>query len=212
MSLKIFNGNIPHLLFYGNIENNNIKNEIIDIIGNKDYILELNCAISKSIKNIREDIISFVKYQTPPHIKFKCVILYDSEYLTIDAQYLLRRAIEIYSKNTRFIMITKDKDKLLKPIRSRFISIYIKKNEKKDKLAIQYTVINRIIKKKNEDYNIALELYNNGIYSDMLLKFLKNKVNNYVELKFKYYKLSKTFKDERMLLLYLVVFRNNNII
>lgn len=212
MSLKIFNGNIPHLLFYGNIENNNIKNEVIELIGNKDYILELNCAISKSIKNIREDIISFVKYQTPPQINFKCVILYDAEYLTIDAQYLLRRAIEIYSKNTRFIMITKDKDKLLKPIRSRFISIYIKNKDIKDNMKIQHLLINKIINKDIETYNIVLELYNNGIYSEMLLKWLKNKVNNYTELKFKYYNLSKIFKDEKMLILYLVIFRNNNVI
>lgn len=206
--MNLFTNNMPHLLFYGNIENNTIKTQIVQLIGNKDYILELNCSISKSIKNIREDIISFVKYQTPPHIMFKCVILYDAEYLTIDAQYLLRRAIEIYSKNTRFIIITKDKDKLLKPIRSRFIVIYMKENETKDTIKVQQTLIDKILNKKD---NIE-ELYNNGIYSDMFLKYLKNKVHNYSELKFKYYNLSKIFKDEKILLFYLVVFRNNNIL
>lgn len=209
MSLHLFNGNIPHLLFYGNVENNNIINEIHNMIGSKDYILEMNCTISKSIKNIREDIISFVKYQTPPHIKFKCVLLYDVEYLTIDAQYLLRRAIEIYSNNTRFIMITKNKDKLLKPIRSRFIPIYLKEEEKKDNIKIQHSLIQKIIEKND---NVIEELYNNGIYSEMLLKWLKNKVSNYSELKFKYYHLSKIYKDERILILYLIIFRNNNII
>lgn len=210
MSLHLFNGNIPHLLFYGNVENNNIINEIHNMIGSKDYILEMNCAISKSIKNIREDIISFVKYQTPPHIKFKCVLLYDAEYLTIDAQYLLRRVIEIYSNNTRFIMITKNKDKLLKPIRSRFIPIYLKEEEdKKSNIKIQHSLIQKIIQKND---NVIEELYNNGIYSEMLLKWLKNKVSNYSELKFKYYQLSKIYKDERILILYLFIFRNNNII
>ena len=49
MSIEIFKGNIPHLLFYGNIENNNIKEEILKITKN-EYILVFNCAINKGIK------------------------------------------------------------------------------------------------------------------------------------------------------------------
>ena len=40
--------------------------------------------------------------------------------LIIDAQCALRRSIEIYSKTTRFIIILEDKNKLLKPLISRF--------------------------------------------------------------------------------------------
>ena len=43
--------------------------------------------------------------------------------LTIDAQSALRRCIEIYSHNTRFFFIVENKNKLLKPIISRFASI-----------------------------------------------------------------------------------------
>ena len=40
--------------------------------------------------------------------------------LTIDAQSALRRCIELFSHTTRFFIIVEDKNKLLKPIISRF--------------------------------------------------------------------------------------------
>ena len=182
MTIKKFKGNIPHLLFYGNVENNNIKKELIELT-KKEYILEYDCAINKGIKYIREEIVSFVKFQLPVNIKFKCVLLYDAEYLTIDSQYLLRRIIEIYSHNTRFIIITRDKDKLLKPIISRFIHIYKKEDEYIND-TIPYNKIKNILSNNLDIIDCVNELYTKGVYADILLQYLKNKVNNFIELEF----------------------------
>ena len=53
-------------------------------------------------------------------------MLLNADQLTIDAQSALRRCIEIFSKSTRFILIIQNKDKILKPILSRFCEIYVK--------------------------------------------------------------------------------------
>ena len=88
----------------------------------------INCATCKGIKIIRDDIKEFAKQNTNL-VNFKSIVLYDADNLTIDAQYSLRRCIEIYSKTTRFFIVTENKDKLISPICSRFIHIYSHPNE-----------------------------------------------------------------------------------
>ena len=85
--------------------------------------MKVNCAKDGGIKFIREDIKYFCK--TNIKNKFKTVILYNADELTIDAQSALRRCIEIFNFNTRFLIVTNNKDKILKPILSRFCEINI---------------------------------------------------------------------------------------
>ena len=129
------NNKIPNIIFYG--DNDNDKKEIlkyfIDLIYDnnqtkiKNNTLILNCAFNKGIKYIREDLKFFCKtiINNDNGNFFKSIILLNGEKLTMDAQSALRRCIEIYSHNTRFFIVVQDKNKLLKPIISRFASIHI---------------------------------------------------------------------------------------
>ena len=199
-----FKDNIPHILFYGNVKEDIIKHlekYYPPKMSNK-YIMKLYCGTSKGIKNIRDDIKLFSKQQLSPNILFKSIVLYDAEYLTVDAQYSLRRSIEVYSHSTRFFIITKDKDKLLQPIRSRFISVYI--SDDPPKIKVVNSSIKKILEMNNPIDIVVEELYSNGIYADQLLLFLKDNV----ECNFNSW--SKQFKSERLCLFYLVcIFRNN---
>ena len=56
---------------------------------------------------------------------FKIIILKFCEYLTYDSQYSLRRTIEQFSHNTKFVLLCENKNKLLLPICSRFVDIYV---------------------------------------------------------------------------------------
>jgi hypothetical protein len=199
--LEEFNDNIPHILFFGNIENFNIKQHIKHFNNDSTYILELYCVLNKGIKTIRDSISSFVKFQNPTHIKFKAVILYDAEYMTIDAQYSLRRTIEVYSKNTRFFIITKNKDKLLLPIQSRFIHHYI-----------PFYKESKVVKCTLKDDFTLDSLYNSGIYGDQFFKLIRNKVTpeSYVELSMIYPKICKVLKNEKCILFYLIIFLRKN--
>ena len=68
------------------------------------YIIQINCCQFKGIKYIRDDLKFFGKKQIHNHKSkvFKSIVLYNADFLTIDAQSSLRRLIEIYSKNTRY--------------------------------------------------------------------------------------------------------------
>jgi len=124
---------VPHLLFYG--ENGSGKKKIVNdfiqknyqnLSNYKDYVMYVECAHSKGIKFVRDDIKFFAKKNIDLHNGiFKMIILNNADKLTIDAQSALRRCIEQFSHSTRFIIIVEDKLKILKPILSRFCEIYV---------------------------------------------------------------------------------------
>ena len=195
------NENIPHMLIFGNVEDFNIKQKIKHFNNDPTYILELDCVLNKGIKTIRESIASFVKFQNPIHIKFKAVILYDAEYMTIDAQYSLRRTIEVYSKNTRFFIITKNKDKLLAPIQSRFIHQYI-----------PFPKETFTIKGSIKDNFTVDSLHQSGMYGDKFMKLIHPKItaHSFIELSMVYPTVCSILKNEKCILLYLVIFLRKN--
>jgi len=210
---------VPHLLFYGDYGSgkktlvNNFINDFYKISLNKndnknDYIMKVDCAHGKGIKFVREEIKFFAK--TNINCKnglFKTIMLLNADQLTTDAQSALRRCIEIFSNSTRFILIIQNKDKILKPILSRFCEIYVdlpvinnekinlhkylldeKKynNEKSEILTLNN--LHKIFtndRKKYVDtgeidiYNSAEKIYNNG-YSiiDILNYFKSTKCKN----------------------------------
>ena len=126
---------IPHIIFHGpsGSGKKTIVHQFLEkIYGNdkakmKSNIMFVNCSHGKGIKFIREELKFFAKtnIQISQGILFKTIILLNADYLTIDAQSALRRCIELFSNNTRFFIIVENKDKLLKPILSRFCDIYI---------------------------------------------------------------------------------------
>lgn len=135
--LKYFHdvGKIPNIIFHGphGSGKKTILNNFIRLIYNNDndkiksYVMYVNCAYGKGIKFIREELKFFAKTNIPTNSghNFKCVILFNSDKLTTDAQSALRRCIELYNHTTRFFIVVEDKYKLLRPILSRFCEIYV---------------------------------------------------------------------------------------
>lgn len=148
--LKYFHAiqKIPNIIFNGpsGSGKSTIVNEFISLIydGNKekinDFVMYVNCTHGKGIKFIREELKFFAK----THIhsnggdKFKSIVLFNGDKLTMDAQSALRRCIELFSHNTRFFIVVEDKYKLLKPILSRFCEIYISEPEYNGKIINLY--------------------------------------------------------------------------
>jgi len=193
---------------------NKIYNNDSDII--KKYTMILNCAHDKGIKVIRDDLKFFAKTNLPQisinnerTIHFKTIILLNAEHLTIDAQSALRRCMELYSHTTRFFMLVYNKDKILKPILSRFCDIYIpypiikhkevnlntnKSNNQLNmnkfnecqKKTLEMSLINIINQEKSLTlkclYEYAEDLYNEAYSIKELLEVLEN--NEYIKSKF----------------------------
>ena len=130
---------IPNILFNGSSGSGKsyIVNEFMNLIYDNDkekiknLVMFVNCSHGKGIKFIRDELKMFAK----SHINsnggntFKSITLFNCDKLTTDAQSALRRCIELFSHNTRFFITVEDKNKLLRPILSRFCEIYIPEPE-----------------------------------------------------------------------------------
>jgi DNA polymerase III delta prime subunit len=219
---------IPNIIFYG--DDNSDKKEIlkyfIDIIYDydqnkiKDNVLIMNCSFNKGIKYIRDDLKHFCKtiINNNNGNFFKSIILLDADKLTIDAQSALRRCIEIYSHNTRFFIIVENKNKLLKPIISRFASIYIiNYNLNNNNNNSLNNNLKKILFKNNisnivEINNLTNYLYNNGYTAIDLYNYIKNiKILNDIDYNYRKYKIltlflniKKEIKNEKLLIFFLL--------
>lgn len=58
-------------------------------------------------------------------VNFKSIVLLNADSLSADAQSALRRSIEVFSFSSRFFLVVENKNKLLKPILSRFCILHI---------------------------------------------------------------------------------------
>uniref|UniRef100_A0A6C0JBW4 AAA+ ATPase domain-containing protein n=1 Tax=viral metagenome TaxID=1070528 RepID=A0A6C0JBW4_9ZZZZ len=126
---------IPHIIFHGpsGSGKRTILNTFINDIYENDkpkmnqYVMYVNCAHSKGIRFIRDELKFFAK--TNIHNKnnnlFKSIVLFNADKLTMDAQSALRRCIEQFSHTTRFFILVENENRLLKPILSRFCNIHI---------------------------------------------------------------------------------------
>ncbi len=239
----IKNNNIPHIIFYGpiGVGKKTILNNFINVIYDNDiekiknYVMIVNCAHSKGIKFIRDELKFFAKSNIHHNnCMFKSIILLNADKLTIDAQSALRRCIEQYSHTTRFFIIVLNKDKLLKPIISRFCNIYIPKpiinNKIIDNLYLynntnilknEYQLkrnkwlINKLYDKKNynnlvNSINFINKLYSNGYSGLDILKIIENddKLDYaYKSLCLLYFdKLKLEIKNEKLFMFYIIYF------
>lgn len=140
LSNFIENKKVPNIIFYGEtgsgkktllreflrnlygIENDCFKEDTFE-----QHIKIVNCAYGKGIRFIREELKFFAKTRINDENGsiFKSVVLLNAEQLTIDAQSALRRCIELFTNDTRFFIVVNNKQRLIKPIISRFCCIYV---------------------------------------------------------------------------------------
>jgi len=234
---------IPHIIFYG--ESGSGKRHILEFFikeiyhYNKEkitqYVMCVNCAHSKGIRFFRDELKFFAKtnIQSKSGDFFKSIILLNADKLTTDAQSALRRCIEKFSHTTRFFIVVENKNKLLKPILSRFCDIYIPlptindcrqslhlynlenfKGNDLDKKREKW-LIQKITNKKNYStlkscITFVIKLYEKGYHALNLLNFIKN--NNIMsEPKKSYYllhfdEIRKEFRSDKLLMFNILYF------
>jgi len=203
--------NIPHLLFYGNPYSGKRKAiyELLHFIYKKEffkkYTLFIECSFLKGIRTIRENIKEFAKQQSNVRVSFKSIILFDADYLTIEAQFSLRRMIELYSNTTRFFIITSNKNKLINPILSRFIDIYFYEPLIIEKNIPNLSFIEESLQKKQSVYDLTKLYYEEHITGDNLVDYFKY-INHtkYLDFSIIYDTLSLTIKSEKLIILFIL--------
>jgi replication factor C small subunit len=116
--------NIPHMLFAGSpgTGKTTIAHALAhDLYGEnyRQYMLELNASDERKIEVIRTKVKEFARSKVVGDVPFKIVLLDEADNMTSDAQQALRRLMELYSANTRFILTANYPSKIIEPIQSR---------------------------------------------------------------------------------------------
>jgi replication factor C small subunit len=120
----------------------------------QDNILELNASDERGIDVIRNKIKEFARAKKSDNIPFKIIYLDECDALTTQAQQALRRIMEKYVSETRFILSCNYLSKIIDPIQSRCAVFKFKGLEKEDMLKVLSNI------EKTENINISDEAKN----------------------------------------------------
>jgi replication factor C small subunit len=119
-------GNFPNMIFAGSAGIGKTTCAIAmanDLYGGSfdGAFKELNASDSRGIDVIRGQVKEFAKTISIADVPIKIIFLDEADALTADAQHALRRTMEKFSSETRFILSANYASKLIEPIQSRCV-------------------------------------------------------------------------------------------
>lgn len=133
---------IPHLLLHGPAGTG--KTTLAKILVNQleidDYdFLQVNASRDNGVDYLRDKIEGFVS--TLPFGQLKIVLLDEADYLSHNAQALMRGLMETYHVQARFILTCNFLHKIINPLKSRCHEIHINKTDPTEFTARAATVL-----------------------------------------------------------------------
>jgi replication factor C small subunit len=126
----IKDGSIPHLLLSGaaGIGKTTLAKVLCNELNIEEYdVLEINASRDNNVETVRDKIINFV--QMIPFGPFKVVLLDEADYLTPNAQAILRGVMETYSNHSRFILTCNYPNRIIPALHSRCQGFHIERTD-----------------------------------------------------------------------------------
>jgi DNA polymerase III delta prime subunit len=158
-------GSIPHLLLSGaaGIGKTTLAKVLLNELGIEEFdVLEINASRDNDVDNVRHKITNFV--QMIPFGPFKVVLLDEADYLSINAQAILRGLMETYSNTARFILTCNYKNKIIPALHSRCQGFHVEKTDQTEFTARVAT----ILVTENIDFDLdTLDTYVKTAYPDL---------------------------------------------
>ena len=161
----IKDGSIPHLLLSGaaGIGKTTLAKVLCNELGIESYdVLEINASRENNVDTVRDKIVNFV--QIIPFGPFKVVLLDEADYLTPNAQAILRGVMETYSNHSRFILTCNYPNRIIPAIHSRCQGFHVEKTDQTEFTARAAT----ILVEENVDFDLdILDTYVKATYPDL---------------------------------------------
>ena len=156
---------IPHLIFSGNagIGKTTLAKILINQLEVNEYdVLEINASRTNSVDDVRDKITNFV--QMIPFGPFKVVLLDEADYLTHNAQAVLRGVMEQYASVLRFIITCNYPQKIIPALHSRCQGFAFK-NLNEDDFILR---VGRILASEEIDFEVdTLKSFVKAHYPDL---------------------------------------------
>jgi len=138
---------VPHLLFFGKAGTG--KTTLAKLIVNSidcDTMM-INASDENNVETVRNKVKNFAS--SMGFKKYKIIILDEFDYMTPNAQAILRNLMETFSRHCRFILTCNYIEKIIEPIQSRCQTFQITPPTKKD-VAIQ---MSKILKSESVEFD-----------------------------------------------------------
>ncbi len=138
----IKDGSIPHLLLGGNagIGKTTLARILFNELEINDLdVMEINASRENNAETIRDKITNFV--QMIPFGDFKVVLLDEADYLTPNAQAILRGVMEEYHTTARFILTCNYPNRIIPAIHSRCQGFHVERVDETEFTARVATIL-----------------------------------------------------------------------
>ncbi len=126
----IESGDIPHLLFFGKAGTGKTTLAKLIVKNIESDVMIINASDENNVDTVRNKVKNFAS--GVGFKPYKIIILDEFDYMTPNAQAILRNLMETFSRHTRFILTCNYHEKIIEPILSRCQTFAVNPPSKKE--------------------------------------------------------------------------------